>query len=132
MASSSNANQNQNQTPVSRDSWLRSFMDKFCLKEDGTNFADWEMNLRLAVQGDGKERFLTTPVPNVPALNANQNTRNSYYEFLREAGSLKNVLIFTMAPALQRRMLALTANRIFAKVTEMYSQSPRIQQFEAA
>ena len=82
MASSSNANANQGNAPVSKDSWLRSFMDKFSLKEDGSNFADWEMNFRLAIQGDGKERFLTTPVPNSPALNASQNVRNSYYEFL--------------------------------------------------
>ena len=132
MASSSNANANRGNAPVSKDSWLRSFMDKFSLKEDGSNYADWEMNFRLAIQGDGKEQFLTTSVPDAPASNASANVRNSYYEFLRESGSIKNVLIFAMAPALQRRMLHLTAYQIFVKLTEMFSQNPRVLQFEAA
>ena len=96
MASSSS----NNSTVVSKDSWLRSFMDKQSLKEDGSNFADWEMTLKMAAQGDGKERFLVDPVPPTPAINASLAVKNAHAEFLRESGGIKNILIFAMAPAL--------------------------------
>jgi len=107
-------------------------MDKYSLKDDGSNFSDWEMHLRLAAQADGKEQFLVTPVPPMPASDATQIIKDSYDVYLKESSSVKNVLIFAMAPALQRRMIHLSAYHIFVKLTSLFSKKPRILQYEAA
>ena len=126
MASSSTS------APLSKDSWLRSFMEKVCLKDDGSNFVEWEANLRNAAQADGKLKFLTEPNPLEPGARATAAQRASYEEHMREACAVKNVLIFAMQSGLQRRFITLDAHGIFSKLTTMFSQAPRILQYDAA
>ena len=47
--------------PLPKEAWLRAFMDKVSLKEDGSNFLDWEAGLRNATIADGRLRFLVDP-----------------------------------------------------------------------
>ena len=63
---------------LSKESWLRSFMEKVSLKDDGSNFFDWEANLRNAAQADGKLKFLTEPNPLEPGARATPAQRASY------------------------------------------------------
>ena len=57
--------------------------------------------------------------------------RNSYDEFAREAGAIKNVLIFAMESNLQRRFITQGANKIFTTLTNEFSQAPRIVKYDA-
>ena len=52
-------------------SWLRTFMDKNFLKDDGSNFHEWESNLRLAVEADGKQEYIYQTPPPPPDLHTN-------------------------------------------------------------
>jgi len=102
---------------LDRESWLRSFMDRINpstrLKNDRSNFSDWEAALRNAAVADGKLRYLTQPIPPAPGPEAGVNDRLAYDDFIMEAGAIKNVLIFAMEPNLQRRFIAQGANKIF-------------------
>ena len=114
MASSSNNN----------TSWLRTFMDKNFLKEDGSNFHEWESNLRLAVEADGKQEFIFQPPPTPPDLHSNGNVVEAFKAYKQESLGIKNVLIFSMAPSLQRRFIYNPAHEIYVKLVDMFSTKP--------
>jgi len=119
---------------LGRESWLRSFMDHMNqstrLKNDGSNFADWEAALRNAAIADGKLKYLTEPIPPNPGPNARANESLAYSDYIMEAGALKNVLIFAMETNLQRRFIAQGANKIFTTLTNEFSKAPRIVKYE--
>ncbi|KAL9230639.1 hypothetical protein vseg_005966 [Gypsophila vaccaria] len=122
---------------LTRESWLRSFMDHVSyhansrLKNDGSNFTDWEAALKNAAVADGKLKYLVEPIPAEPSSRTGA-LRNSYDEFVREAGAIKNVLIYAMEPHLQRCFISQNANRIFTTLTNEFSQAPRIVRYDAA
>ena len=120
---------------LTKESWLRSFMDHINqstrLKNDGSNFADWEASLRNAAIADGKLRFLVEPMPAEPTARTGAQ-RTAYDEFAREAGAIKNVLIYAMEPNLQRRFITQGANKIFTTLTNEFSQAPRIVKYDSA
>ena len=121
---------------LDRESWLRSFMDRINqstrLKNDGSNFADWEAALRNAAIADGKLKYLTEPVPAAPGPGAGANEVLAHSDFVMEAGAIKNVLIFAMEPNLQRHFIAQGANKIFTTLTNEFSQAPRIVKYDCA
>jgi len=83
-------------------SWLRSFMDKCKLEKNGSNFNDWDGQLRLAAEGDNKLKFLTEPSPPTPHVRSTPAQREAYETYQKESAGLKNVLIFSMESDLQR------------------------------
>ncbi|KAL9243930.1 hypothetical protein vseg_017762 [Gypsophila vaccaria] len=121
---------------LTRESWFRSFMDHVSyhdnsrIKNDGTNFTDWEAALKNAAVVDGKLKYLIEPIPAEPSSRT-KALRNSYDEFVREAGAIKNVLIYAMEPHLQRRFISQNANRIFTTLTNEFSQAMRIVRYDA-
>ena len=100
------------------------------LKNDGSNFADWEAALRNAAIADGKLDYLTKPIPPFPGPNAGANELLAHGDFIMEAGAIKNVLIFAMETNLQRRFIAQGANKIFTTLTNEFSKAPRIVTYE--
>jgi len=118
--------------PLSRDSWLRAFMDRVSLRDDGSNFVDWDAQLRSAAISDGKLRYLVDPPPAEPGARATAAARTSFDEYERESNAIKNVLIYSIAPSLQRRLISLNAYEIFSRLSTMFSQAPRILKYEAA
>ncbi|XP_074293215.1 uncharacterized protein LOC141620176 [Silene latifolia] len=118
---------------ISKDSWLRSFMDKYTLKSNGSNFKDWEEQLRLAAVGDGKLRYLVEPPIATPTTRTSTAARDAYEEYQRESLIFKNVLIFAMEPSLQKQCINFSnAYEAFIRLSTMFSQTPRILQYDAA
>ncbi|KAL9224782.1 hypothetical protein vseg_000785 [Gypsophila vaccaria] len=107
-------------------------MGKFSLKEDGSNCIDWEANLRKAAITDGKLQYLVDHSPPQPTSTASDAVRAAYDEYQQESCAIKNVLIFSMTPSLQRRLINLNANQIFARLTAIFLQAPRILKYDAA
>ncbi|XP_074305659.1 uncharacterized protein LOC141640880 [Silene latifolia] len=119
--------------PLTTVSWLRSFMDRCKLEKNGSNFADWDGQLRLATEGDDKLRFLTKPSPPTPNARSSNVIREAYEAYQKESAAIKNVLIFSMEADLQRSAIKMsTANEIYTKLMTMFSQAPRILEYEAA
>ena len=118
-------------TPSNQNVSLRAFMDKVSLKEDGSNYSDWEALLKSAAIADGKLRYLIDPAPAEPGTRATAAVREAYDDYLRESCAIKNVLIFTMAPSLQRRFINLNAHEIFSRLSTEFSKSPRNLKYEA-
>ncbi|XP_074278833.1 uncharacterized protein LOC141602454 [Silene latifolia] len=128
----SNASASTSSTPLSNVSWLRSFMDRCKLEKNGSNFADWDAQLRLAAQGDDKLRYLTEASPTEPP-NTRSTARQAYEDYQKESAAMKNVLIFAMEAELQRSAIKIsTAHEIYMKLVNMFSRAPRVIQYEAA
>ncbi|XP_074283465.1 uncharacterized protein LOC141608013 [Silene latifolia] len=89
---------------IPNDSWLRSFMHKYTLNVNGSDFKDWEEQLSLAAAGDGKLRYLVDPSPPLP------NTRSSADVCIKFH----------------------TAHKVFSRLFTIFSQAPRILQYDAA
>jgi hypothetical protein len=107
-------------------------MDKVSLKEDGSNFLDWEASLRNAAIADGKLRFLVDPPPAEPSSRATAAVKSSYDEYMRESYAIKNVLIYAMGDDLSRRLINMNAYEIYGRLADMFSQAPRILKYDAA
>ncbi|XP_074276416.1 uncharacterized protein LOC141600113 [Silene latifolia] len=122
-----------NATPLATSSWLRSFMDRCKLEKNGSNFSEWDAQLKLAAEGDDKLRYLTEASPLEPSTRSTAATREAYEAYQKESAAMKNVLIFAMEAELQRRAFKMgNANEIYSKLVTMFSQTPRIVQYEAA
>ncbi|XP_074318564.1 uncharacterized protein LOC141655378 [Silene latifolia] len=119
--------------PFTTVSWLRVFMDRCKLKKNGSNFCDWDGKLRLAAEGDDKLRFLTEPSPPTPNDRSSNAVREAYEAYQKESAAIKNVLIFSMEDDIQRSAIKMsTAYEIYTKLVTMFSQAPRILQYESA
>ncbi|XP_074266985.1 uncharacterized protein LOC141590283 [Silene latifolia] len=129
-----NASASTSSTPLTNVSWLRSFMDRCKLEKNGSNFADWDAQLRLAAQGDDKLRYLTEASPTEPPnTRSTPAARQAYEDYQRETAAMKNVLIFAMEAELQRSAIKIsTAHEIYMKLVNMFSRAPRVIQYEAA
>ena len=118
---------------ITHVSWLRPFMDKCKLEKNGSNFTDWEGQLRLAADGDHKLKYLIEPPPPNPGARSPNTVREAYEAYHKESAGIKNVLIFSMEPDLQRSAIKMsTAYEIYTKLVTMFSQAPRGIQYEAA
>ncbi|XP_074277835.1 uncharacterized protein LOC141601448 [Silene latifolia] len=116
---------------IPNDSWLSSFMHKYTLSANGSNFKDWEEKLRLAAC-EGKLSYLVDPPPPLPNTRSSADVRNAYEDYHINSMIVKNFLIFTMEPSLQRQCIKFhTAHEVFSRLSTMFSQAPRILQYDA-
>ncbi|XP_074283294.1 uncharacterized protein LOC141607844 [Silene latifolia] len=119
--------------PLTTVSWLRSFMDRCKLEKNGSNFNDWDAQLRLAAEGDDKLQYLTAAPLATPNARSSTSAREAYETYQKESAAVKNVLIFSMEPDLQRSAIKMsTAYKIYTRLVTMFSQAPRIIQYKAA
>jgi len=89
--------------------------------------------LRLAAEGDNKLKYLTEPPPPNPPTRSTPAQREAYETYQKESAGLKNVLIFSMESDLQRSAIKMAnAYAIYTKLVSMFSQAPRVVQYEAA
>ena len=107
-------------------------MDKNFLKEDGSNLHEWESKLRLAVEADGKQEFIFQSPPTPPGLDSDGDVVEAFKAYKQESLGIKNVLIFSMAPSLQRRFIYNPAHEIYVKLVDMFSTKPRDLVYDAS
>ncbi|XP_074291699.1 uncharacterized protein LOC141618484 [Silene latifolia] len=128
MASSSSS-----EPPLTTVYWLRSFMDRCKLEKNGLNFTDLDAQLRLAVEGDDKLKYHTEAPPATPNARSTTAVREVFETYQKESIAVKNVFIFSMEPDLQRSAIKMsTGYEIYTRLMTMFSQVPRIIQYEAA
>ncbi|XP_074299944.1 uncharacterized protein LOC141631130 [Silene latifolia] len=119
-------------TPLGKDSWLRSVMDKCTLKDDGSNFVEWESTIKSAALSNNVIVHLTDPPPTEPGPRATTVVRTAYDEYMRMSNDVKNVLIWSMSSKLKLQCISINAYEIFTRMNTMFSQTPKIRQYEAA
>ena len=104
-----------------KETCFQTFMNNLFLKEDGSNFLDWEANVRNAAMVDGKLRYLVDPPPPKPTSREALAVRFSYDEYQKESCVIKNVLTNTMAPSLHWRFINSRTHEILPMLRKMFS-----------
>ncbi|XP_074300553.1 uncharacterized protein LOC141631831 [Silene latifolia] len=105
-------------------------MDKCILKDDGSNFVEWESTIKSAAVSDNVLRCLVETPPSEPGPRATTAVRTAYDDNMKLSNDVKNVLIWSMASSLKLRCISLNAYEIFTRVTTIFSQTPQIRQYE--
>ncbi|XP_074277894.1 uncharacterized protein LOC141601505 [Silene latifolia] len=119
-------------TSLGKDSWLRSVMDKCILKDDGSNFLEWESNIKSAALSDNVLTYLTDAPPIEPGARASSAVRTAHDDYVRMLNDIKNVLIWSISPNLKLSCISLNAYEIFTRMITMFSQTPKVRQYDAA
>ena len=57
---------------------FNAFLEKDKLKDDGSNFSDWFMNLKIILTAAKKLYVLDAPLGDAPAVDAAEDVRNIY------------------------------------------------------
>ena len=78
---------------------LRSILEKD--KLNGTNYADWILNLRIVLRAKKKEEILDTLLPEEPADNAPAAEKNTYKRACDADLEVSCLMLACMEPDLQ-------------------------------
>ena len=89
---------------------FNAFLEKDKLKEDGSNFSDWFMNLKMILTA-GKELYvLDGALGQAPAEGAAQDVRNIWAARSEDHEIVKCGLLYGLGPKLQKNVLSTMAH----------------------
>ena len=102
------------------NSVLRTLLEKE--KLNGTNFLDWDRNLRLILKHERKEYILTQDPPAEPSLSAARSLRDLYQKFLSDQIDVQCLMMGYMIPELQKQFMGISENpkALMAEIEEMF------------
>ncbi|XP_047327062.1 uncharacterized protein LOC124930752 [Impatiens glandulifera] len=106
---------------------LRSIIEKN--KLNGTNFLDWERNLRIILRSEGREDVLTTPIPKVTDTSSDEEKATAT-QLKTEALPVTCLMLAAMEPDLQKRFLSSDAYTITTELKTLFQDQARIERYE--
>ena len=90
---------------------LRPILERCRL--NGTNYLDWDKNVRLVFKQERKEYVLDQAIPEEPAHNAAKAIKDAYNKHLNDAIDVDCVMLGCMEPDLQKQFIELS-NDLYA------------------
>ncbi|XP_047312496.1 uncharacterized protein LOC124915775 [Impatiens glandulifera] len=106
---------------------LRSIVEKN--KLNGTNFLDWERNLRIILRSEGPEDALATPIPIVTETSSDEKKANTI-RLKNEALPITCLKLAAMELELQKRFLNFDAYTIISELKTLFQDQTRIERYE--
>lgn len=106
---------------------LRSIVEKN--KLNGTNFLDWERNLRIILRSEGREDVLATPVPTVTNTSSDEEKATAT-RVKSEALPVTCLMLAAMEPDLQKRFEHSDAYSIITELKTLFQDQARIERYE--
>ena len=79
---------------------LRSILEKD--KLNGTNFLDWERNLRIVLRHERKEYILDQPIPVEPAATTPRAQKDAYSKHRSDSTDVTCIMLGCMKSELQK------------------------------
>ncbi|VFQ99209.1 unnamed protein product [Cuscuta campestris] len=98
--------------------YLRYVLEKE--KLSGTNFLDWEMNLKIVLECEKKLYVLTSEPPKAPEANARAAEITSYKKYEDDARDVRCLMLATMTPELQRLHKDMEAHPMMTRLKGLY------------
>ena len=86
----------------SQNSFLRSLLDKERLRADGTNFIDWDRNLRIVLKHERREYVLDKPIPEQEPDKAKEDEVKAYNKYISDKHEVNALVVATMDGELQK------------------------------
>ena len=97
---------------------LRSILKKD--KFNGTNFLDWNKNLRIVLRHERKEYILDQPIPEEPAANASRAQKDAYNKHLNDSVDVTCLMLGCMESELQKQLIEMEAYTMIGHLKEMF------------
>lgn len=108
---------------------LRYILDNH--KLSGTNFLDWEMNLRIVLDCERKLYVLDDEEPpQAPAANARASEVASYKKYQDDARDVKCIIMASMTAELQRLHAGMEARPMMQRLKDLYQGQARHERFK--
>ena len=96
---------------------------------DGTNFPDWDMNVRIVLRHERLSYVLDSPIPNEPPRD-NIVAWNSWRKHHDDNIQAQCIMLAGINPSFRQQFEGFTAYEIMARLQDSYSSSFRAEQYE--
>ena len=109
---------------------LRHLFEK--CKLNGSNYLDWERNLRLVLKLERKEYVIDKAIPAEPAINASRVLRDEYQKHLSDSIDVACAMLGSMEVDLQKQFMELS-NDPFAmanQIRDTFKEKVRIEKYD--
>ena len=107
------------------NSCLRSLLEKERLRADGSNFMDWDRNLRIVLKNERREYVLNTPLPETEPDKAKVDEVNAYKKHKEDEHEVNALILAMMDGELQKQFLENTSYFIMGRLKEMFQEQAR-------
>jgi hypothetical protein len=110
---------------------LRSILEKE--KLNGTNFVDWNRNLRMVLKQEKKEYVLYTPYPEEPQNVAhNTNEYRAYVKHTDDAVVVQCLMLACMNSELQKQYESTNPHDMIVGLRGMFENQARVDRFNTS
>src|SRR4051812_7852693 len=108
---------------------LRPMLDK--VKLNGTNYLDWDRNLRIVLKFERKEYVLDQEIPEEPANNAPRTVKDAYQKHLSDSIDVACIMLGCMEPDLQEQFMEYSEDpyRMLGVIKGMFKERARIVRY---
>ena len=111
---------------------FNAFLEKDKLKDDGSNFSDWFMNLKIILTAAKKLYVLDAPLGDAPAANAAEDVRNVYAARSEDHEIVKCGLLYGLGPKLQKRFEHHGVHQMINDLKAMFQTQAKVERYEAS
>ena len=111
---------------------LGQFLEKEKLKTTGSNFTDWQRNLRILLGPAKMSYVLDTAIGDPPADDASQEEKNVHQSKLDDESVVRSGMLYAMEAELQKRYEHRSAHEIIADLTAVFAPQARAERYEAS
>ena len=101
------------------------------LKNNGSNFIDWQRNLRILLGPAKMSYVLDVALGDVPAEDSHQDEKNIYQTKVDESTIVKSGMLFAMEAELQKRFEGMSAFEIINDLNAVFAPQARAERNEA-
>ena len=81
---------------------FNAFLEKANLKDDGSNYTDWDRNLRIILIAAQKNYVLEAPLGDKPTAGATSDVLNTWQSKADDYSIVQCAMIYGLEPGLQR------------------------------
>ncbi|XP_017974494.1 PREDICTED: uncharacterized protein LOC108661573 [Theobroma cacao] len=107
---------------------LRSILD--ANKLTGPNFLDWFRNLKIILKQEKKSYVLDTPIPPVPATDANAEDKEAYQRHKDDNDRATCVMLASMTPELQKQHKHMDVQSMILHLRDLFDKEGCTKRYE--
>ena len=111
---------------------FNAFLEKDKLKDDGSNFSDWFMNLKIILKAAKKLYVLDAPLGEAPAEGAAEDVRNVWAARSEDHEIVKCGLLYGLGPKLQKRFEHHGVHQMIVDLKAMFQTQAKVERYEAS
>jgi gag-polypeptide of LTR copia-type len=111
---------------------LGQFLEKEKLKTNGSNFTDWQRNLRILIGPAKMSYVLDAVIGDAPAADASQDEKNVHQSKLDDESIVRSGMLYAMEAELQKRYEKMSAHEMITDLTAVFAPHARVERYEAS